>query len=136
MGKLTVLLADDDDELRAVLRLALAREGFEVIEAHRGDVALEVLAAAADGARALPDVLLLDFCMPELSGLGVLRIMRRFGRMPPAILMTAFPDDSVEVFARNFGASIVLRKPFNLDEVKEAVHRVIEEDAKRRRAVT
>jgi CheY-like chemotaxis protein len=109
----SVFLADDDDDLRSTLKEILARAGFDVIEASTGAEALELLSSAADGSAPLPDVVLLDFLMPEFSGLGILRVMRRLLRMPPTIIMTGFPDPSVETFARTFGAACVLRKPID-----------------------
>jgi len=110
-----VLIADDDDEMRIALREFLAGEGYDVIEADNGAMALELLAAAADGHAPLPDVVLLDFVMPGFSGLGILRVMRRFVRVPPTIIMTALLDPSVETFARNLGAIRLLRKPIDED---------------------
>jgi CheY-like chemotaxis protein len=108
-----VLIADDDDETRGALKEYLAGEGYEVIEADNGALALELLASAADGNAPLPDFVLLDFVMPGFSGLGILRVMRRFVRFPPTIIMTALVDPSVEAFARNLGALCVLRKPID-----------------------
>ena len=116
-ARATVLIADDNEDHRQTLAAILAGEGYEVIEAANGVEALELLALAADGKRRRPDVLLLDFCMPGLSGIGLLRVLRRFARVPPSILVTAFPDKSVETFARNAGAMRVLRKPLNAQEI-------------------
>lgn len=119
--KATVLIADDDDDLRRTLAMVLERDGYEVIESPDGEHALELLAEAADGKRPAPDVLLLDFRMPGLSGIGMLRVLRRFSRLPPTIVVTAFPDPSVERLARNAGAVGVLRKPVRAPEVCAAV---------------
>jgi CheY-like chemotaxis protein len=117
-----VLVADDDADMRHALSLLLSRGGYQVLETGDGAQALELLAAAADGDGPRPDVLILDFCMPELSGIGVLKVLRRFGRVPPTILITGFPGSSVEAFARSAGALTVLRKPVDGDDVLAAVH--------------
>jgi DNA-binding response OmpR family regulator len=117
----TVLVAEDDEDLRALVRRFLMDDGFVVIEAATGNAALEYLARAADDAAALPDVLLLDFVLPGLSGLGILRVMRRFKRAPATVIMTAFPDPSVDRFALNLGAVRVLRKPIDADELHDAL---------------
>jgi CheY-like chemotaxis protein len=116
-----ILLADDDELFRATLREELVEQGYEVIETSNGAEALEELARAADARGAVPDVLVLDVCMPGLSGLGVLDIMRRFPQQPPTLLITGFADKSIDVFASRFGAYRVLRKPVDLDEVLAAV---------------
>jgi CheY-like chemotaxis protein len=117
----TVLLADDDEGVRCVLKDLLTGEGYAVVEAADGAAALELLASAADGGMAFPDVVLLDFMMPGFSGLGILRVMRRLSRMPPTIIMTGFPDPSVDVLARNLGAVRVLRKPLAEARLKATV---------------
>lgn len=131
-----ILVADDDDDLRHALCSLLSCEGYEVIELANGASALELLAAAADGKCARPDLLLLDFCMPELSGIGLLRILRRFGAMPPAIVITAFPDPSVEILAHNAGAVRVLRKPFDEQVVLAAVRTLLQEAADARESIS
>jgi CheY-like chemotaxis protein len=117
----TILVADDDDDLRFALSSLLSSEGYGVVELADGASTLEFLAEVADGKRACPDVLLLDFCMPGLSGIGLLQVLRRFGAMPPAILITAFRDPSVDTFAHNAGAVRVLRKPVEGRDVLTAI---------------
>lgn len=122
-----VLIADDDDDCRAILRRALEVEGFDVIEVSHGDEALEALARAADHLTRVPDAVILDVCMPGYSGLGILRVMRRFPSRPPTFVVTGFTDPSVETFARNFGAVRVFTKPVDLslliDEMVRALPR-------------
>lgn len=116
-----IFVADDDDDARSAVKHLLLAEGHEVIDVANGAQALELLASAADAQAPLPDVVLLDFLMPGFSGLGILRVMRRFAHVPPTIIMTGFADPSVETFARNLGALRVLRKPLDLDELLAAV---------------
>jgi CheY-like chemotaxis protein len=121
----TVLVADDDDDLRAALRRMLTDAGYIVIETATGRATLEYLARAADEQLGLPDVMLLDFVLPGFSGLGILRALRGFQHAPATILMTAFPDPSVGALARNLGASRVLRKPVDEDELRDALATVL-----------
>ncbi len=125
MNPPTILVADDDDDVREAICTLLAGDGYRVIERADGAATLELLAEAADGKRAVPDALLLDFCMPEMSGIGVLRVLRKFGTRLPTILVTAFPDPSVDTFARNAGAVKVLHKPVEGTEVLNAVRSVL-----------
>ena len=125
MKHATILVADDDDDLRRSLCSLLSSEGYGVIDLANGAATLELLAEAADGRRPRPDLLLLDFCMPGLSGIGIQRILRRFDAAPPTILMTGFPDRSVETFARNAGVVTVLRKPLEGPDVLRAVQSVL-----------
>jgi DNA-binding response OmpR family regulator len=116
-----ILLADDDDDLRRTIAAWLASDGHDIVEITNGADALFLLAAAADGECESPDVLVLDFHMPELSGIGILRTLRRFGMVPPTIIVTGFPDPSVDAFAREAGAFCVLHKPIDGEALRAAV---------------
>ncbi|MBX3203739.1 MAG: response regulator [Labilithrix sp.] len=127
----TVFLADDDDLFRAVLKDELIAHGYAVEDVSDGAQALELLAMAADGLAASPDVVVLDVRMPGYSGLGVLNVMRRFAKRPPTLLLTAVPDPSIDVLARTMGAFGVLHKPVELDEVLDAVEEAVLSKARR-----
>jgi two-component system, OmpR family, response regulator MprA len=117
----TVLVADDDGALRAALRSILAGDGYDVLEASDGAETLALLGAAADDVGPVPDIVVLDICMPELSGLGILSAMKRLAFPVPTVVMTAFSDRSVDVLAQKLGALRVLHKPFDLEDVRSAV---------------
>ena len=117
----TVLVADDDGALRAALRSILVQDGYDVVETSDGAETLSFLGDAADGHGVAPDILVLDVCMPELSGLGILSAMKRLSIPIPTIVMTAFSDRSVDVLAHKLGALRVLHKPFELEDVRAAV---------------
>ncbi|MBX3212488.1 MAG: response regulator [Labilithrix sp.] len=121
----TVFLADDDDLFRAVLKDELIAHGYAVEDVSDGAQALELLAMAADGLAAPPDVVVLDVRMPGYSGLGVLNVMRRFAKRPPTLLLTAVPDTSIDVLARTMGAFGVLHKPVELDDILDAVEEAV-----------
>ena len=121
----TVFVADDDESARRLVARLLGEHGYSVVDAGDGAAALEYLAAAADGDIAMPDALLLDFAMPGMSGIGVVRALRRFISLPPTILMTGFPDPSVDMFARAVGIVTVLHKPLVGDRLLAEVDRVV-----------
>ncbi|MGH2549262.1 MAG: response regulator, partial [Thermomicrobiales bacterium] len=108
-----ILLADDDAELRGVLRELLSGEGYETREVQRGDDVL----AAFDGSASAPDLVLMDVRMPNgLDGMEVLRTLR--GQLPrpmPFIVMTAYSSASVAIEATQLGAFDYVIKPFELD---------------------
>jgi DNA-binding response OmpR family regulator len=120
-----VLVADDDDEGRRALSAALRSRGYRVQQASNGAEALEVLASAADGHTAMPDVVMLDVCMPEISGLGILSFMRRFAHPPPTFVLTGFSHGSVDMLANRSGAITVFHKPIDVDELDTAIHNVL-----------
>jgi CheY-like chemotaxis protein len=118
---LSVFLVDDDQDFREIAERILREDGYEVTALADGVEALEGLAAMADAFLPLPDVLILDFVLPRLSGLGVLRALWHLGRFPPTLIVTGFADPSVEAFAKNLGAVRVLRKPIDRNVLCAAV---------------
>jgi CheY-like chemotaxis protein len=121
----SVLLVDDDKDFREAAELVLKEDGYSVTVASNGGEALERLAALADAHLPFPDVLVLDFVMPRLSGLGLVRAMRRFRHSPPTILVTGFVDPSVRSFAASLGTFRVLRKPFDGEELRATVDEAV-----------
>lgn len=117
----TVLIADDDDDMRDLIATTLRSEGYEVLEATDGVDLLDRLERALDDPRERPDVVVTDIMMPRLSGLGVLDALRRAQLHVPVILMTVLADRSVHIVARRLGAVGVLRKPFNADDLRTAI---------------
>jgi len=104
----TVLLVEDEDQLRRVMKDLLEREGYRVVEARDGIAALEQVDRHA------PDVLLLDLNLPGLDGYGVLSHLRsRPGTATlPVIVLTAKGDEDNEVQVLKLGADDFLTKPF------------------------
>ena len=94
-----LLLVDDDDLFRESLGLNLIDEGHEVTSFANGREALAYLESGGSG-----DVMLLDWRMPGLNGLDVLRRMRRSGMGMPVIFLTALSDDIYEEAALEGGA--------------------------------
>ncbi len=105
---MTVLLVEDEDSLRKVLRDLLEREGYRVLEAANGVQALDEID------RGNPDVILLDLNIPQLDGFGVLQHIRAKPQMAdlPVIVLTARGDEEAEVRALEEGATDFLTKPF------------------------
>lgn len=128
----TVFIADDNPAIRQGLDRALTASGYEVSTAPDGPSVLALLAAAP----APPDLLLLDVMMPEMSGLDVLRTLRRDPRWSeiPVVLITATHDGALPVSALRDGAVDFLTKPFRLDELLARVDSHIRRHRELRRA--
>lgn len=116
---LRVLVAEDDQEMNAVLCEALSADGHTVLAVRTGTDALAALLNSAG--RVLPDVVVTDVRMPGLTGLDLLRAMRRAGLRIPVIVITAFGHETIHREAFALGASAVLDKPFDLDELREVI---------------
>ena len=110
-AKPLVLLVEDEAALAAMLRYNLERQGFRVEEAGDGQEALHRLAETA------PDLVLLDWMLPVVSGLEVCRQIRRRPqtRDLPVIMLTARTEDQDAVRGLDTGADDFVTKPFNMD---------------------
>ena len=116
-----VLVAEDDEELRAVVVEALRDDGYTVAEARDGAELLSMLNDSLPDPAKRPDVVVADVRMPKLSGLGVLEQLKHDRVRVPVVIITGFAPQSVSVVARRLGAVGVLRKPFDLDDLRTAV---------------
>jgi two-component system response regulator MprA len=106
-----VLVVDDDRAIRESLARALDLEGYDVLTAADGALALQLV-----GERR-PDVLVLDLSMPVLDGLTVCRVLRAEKDRTPILMLTARTETSDRVAGLDAGADDYLPKPFELDEL-------------------
>ena len=120
-GKPTILVVEDEAALLALLRYNLERQGFNVEEATDGQEALLRIAEAK------PDLVLLDWMLPAMSGIEVCRQIRRrpATRDLPVIMVTARTAD--EDISRGFssGTDIYIEKPFKPSELVAFVKRFV-----------
>jgi DNA-binding response OmpR family regulator len=121
-----ILLAEDDEALRALMAAALAKDGHEIIEARDGSEVLELLACNAVEAAGRPvDLIVSDVRMPGWSGLDVLAGLSRDPTSPAVVLVTAFGDEELHANARRLGARATMDKPFDMDELRAVVKSVL-----------
>jgi two-component system, response regulator FlrC len=116
----TVLIVEDDDDLRELLVDTLRRDGFVVLDASSVREAAEILDTPDGKRRRHVDLVLSDVRMDGLSGIDLGRLLRSTRETTPLILMTAFPEPCLHVEAANMGAT-VLPKPFRLEVLRRAV---------------
>lgn len=114
-----VLIADDDLTIRALLADVLVDLGHQVVAASNGAEAVEL------AVREAPDVAILDFLMPKLSGLDALKAIRERGLGMPVVLLTAISDASVRELEGAERADAVLEKPFKKRTIEKALARVV-----------
>ena len=118
----TVLVVEDDDEVRAVLVRELGSRGYRVQDAADGRTALERWEASR------PDVVLLDLGLPDMDGLDVIRRIRRDAMTPIVILSARFAErEKVEALDR--GADDFVTKPFGLEELHARLRVVLRRGA-------
>jgi DNA-binding response OmpR family regulator len=122
-----ILIVEDNHTIRTVVCEMLQGHGFLVAEAHAGWKALEL------AEKSPPDVLLLDWQLPDISGLDVLRALRAGGCQSPAILMTGYGSEELAMVALRLGVRNYLLKPFSKDELFNAVELALTETRLRRK---
>ena len=116
-----VLVAEDDDALRAMIVERLRRDGCEVIEARSGDEALEMIAMVLDRRAGFEqlDLAILDVRMHGMSGLEVVEILRDAHWDAPVLFVTAYPDPALRARASRLRCDL-LAKPFGLSRLTKA----------------
>ena len=119
----TILLVEDDAELRRLIAGAFRRDGYHVVECPNGDAAFDWLGDGVfDGYyERLPALIVSDVRLPYFDGFEILEAMRQALARVPVILITGFPDDALYQRAFALGARNVLAKPFDLEDLRAAV---------------
>jgi DNA-binding response OmpR family regulator len=114
----TVLVVDDEKKLRNLLREYLEREGYAVLEAADGQMALDLARAAR------PDLVVLDLGLPGLPGDEVARLLRKDGDLP-IVMLTAKASENDRVAGLRLGADDYVVKPFSPRELVARVEAVL-----------
>ena len=117
-----ILVADDESQIRDVVRIALVQAGFSVAEAGDGRAALEM------AERLSPDLIVLDIGMPEMDGLAVCRELRRSSDVP-VLFLTARADEIDRVVGLEMGADDYVAKPFSPRELVARVKAILKRSA-------
>src|SRR5438309_7584033 len=106
-----VLLIEDEPAIRTVVTEILRRDGFEVIEASAGQAGIRTAVARE------PDIILLDWVLPDISGLDVCREIRRQGVLCPVLMLTGRSSKVDMVVGLEVGADDYITKPFDAREL-------------------
>jgi DNA-binding response OmpR family regulator len=115
-----VLVVDDDMECVDAIRAALESRGYQVVQAHDGNQALQMTELEN------PDLLILDMMMPQRSGFLVLENIRRNRPDPlPVIMITANEGSRHKAYAEMLGVHDYLRKPFSIEKLIESVEKAL-----------
>ncbi len=121
-----VLVADDDPSILNILKLGLHVKGYEVITASDGKSALQGLEQNR------PDLVVLDIEMPHMTGIEVLRRLRKDWPALPVVIMTAHGTISLAVEAMKEGATEFITKPFEMDQLLLVIQKALEREGLRR----
>lgn len=127
LERMVVLLVEDEEALRDILRSALELAGMQVIPCRGVSAAIEYLEQAraypdraSGGSPAVPDVVLCDMHLPDGTGFDLLRSVAELSAAH-VVTMTAYGDPELHRLARRMGARRSLDKPFTLDQLMGAI---------------
>jgi len=121
----TILIADDYDDVRSILKDWLQQHDYRVVEATSGKEAVEI------AERELPDLILLDLAMPEIDGFGAAFLIRTHDKLRdvPIIGISAYGelgiDAQLKIDPKAVGFNDYLAKPFSPDKLLGLVHRYL-----------
>jgi len=118
MAHKKILVADDEKKIVGIVKAYLERDGYSVIVAYDGRLALHMARSEA------PDLIVLDLMLPEVSGWDVCRTLRTESNVP-IIMLTARDDDSDKIVGLELGADDYVVKPFNPKELVSRVRAVL-----------
>ena len=113
-----ILVVDDSDETRLMLRHALGARGYRVVEAADGHEAVDV------ARRECPDIIVMDLNLPLMDGLAAtqrIRECKELCRAAPILAVTAFDAYEIEEAAREAGCDAFVRKPFGPGELERLI---------------
>ena len=123
MKPASILITDDESNIRLMLRTALEAEGYSVSEASNGREALESIA------QRVPDLMVLDLNMPVMDGMAVLEQMKNLAATskPRVVILTAYGSIPAAVKATRLGAVDFLEKPVTPTDLRQTIRSVLEE---------
>ena len=125
-NKKRILVVEDDEEMRSLLKDFIEAEGFEIDSVGNGSEAFRILV------RELFDLVITDIRMPGLTGLDILPGIKKLQPEAPIIVITAFGSEEVHRRAIERGATAYLEKPLHFHELKTMIHEIISSKAKNR----
>lgn len=122
-----ILIADDDPDLRKLLRAHLDTLNCEIVEAHDGEATLEAVIIEN------PDLIVLDVMMPELNGWEICKYIKSKPEYQHigVVMLTGIGSTVNELTSPLYGADEYIDKPFNIDELDFKVRKVLSEKRQR-----
>jgi two-component system KDP operon response regulator KdpE len=107
---LKIMIVDDEPPIRKLLRMGLSTQGYDILEAPNGKIALDLLQQG-------PALIILDLGLPDVQGHDLLRMIRGRNDSVPIVVLSSRGDEAGKVQALDLGADDYLTKPFGMDEL-------------------
>ena len=123
MNPASVLIVEDDTKLRHALKEIMTREGYAVDATESGDTAVSMIKDT------VYDLVITDLKLPGIDGMDVLRSVQKLARDTSVIIITAYATVDTAVEAMKEGAEDYIAKPFNLEEIRLVVRKVLDKKA-------
>ncbi len=123
MNPASVLIVEDDTKLRHALKEIMTREGYAVDATESGDTAVSMIKDT------VYDLVISDLKLPGIDGMDVLRSVQKLARDTSVIIVTAYATVDTAVEAMKEGAEDYIAKPFNLEEIRLVVRKVLDKKA-------
>lgn len=123
-GNGRVMVVDDEPEIRKLVKLALNKVGYEVLEAEDGEKAIQTLNTGEN--RLMLDVIICDIRMPKINGMEAIAYFRAEYPRVPLIVLTGFPDTEMAMSLIHQGVVDYLVKPVEAEKLRSAVARAME----------
>ncbi|WP_279221650.1 sigma-54-dependent transcriptional regulator [Clostridium chromiireducens] len=117
-----ILIADDEKNMRWILEKNLKEDGFIPVQAEDGEEAFNKFLDEE------PDIVILDYKMPKLDGMEVLKRIKKINEKVPVIMITAHGSTDAAVEAMKVGASDYISKPFDIKELKLSIAKALNLD--------
>ena len=114
-----ILIVDDQQGIRLLLKEVFEREGYETLIASSGKEALEITEQIC------PHIVLMDMKMPGMDGIELLKRLRKRNKKSQVIMMTAYGEMGVIEESMNWGVVRYFTKPFDVFELRDAVRELI-----------
>jgi CheY-like chemotaxis protein len=113
-----ILIIDDEQSVREVLKIALSEKGYEILEAADGREGVKQFQSAT------PDVVITDVMMPEMDGIEVMRRIRETSESADIIIMTGYGSEELVIEALRYGASNYLKKPIDFEDLFAVIDKI------------
>jgi CheY-like chemotaxis protein len=122
-GTQTILLVEDYEDSREMIRLLLEEHGYRILEAQNGTEAINLARTET------PDLVLTDFNLPDIDGTTLIKRLRKVQRMKyiPIIMVTAQPPGELYQLAMAAGCTTFLTKPINFSVLENMIARLLQD---------
>lgn len=124
-GNGRVMIVDDEDNVRKVIRLALNKAGYDVVEADHGGKGIEVI--GSDDNMLMVDIIICDIRMPKINGLEAIAFFQQQYPSVPIIVVTGYPDQKMATDLLSRGVFDYLVKPVDKERLLQSVAAAMEQ---------